>query len=334
MRKLEQHRNALLGAVASVGALALVTALALWQVPATAQQTMVEIPQFEVDPLWPKPIPNEWLLGMSIGVSVDDQDNIWITHRASATLHNNEKGAELKPPVANCCSGAPHVLAFNQDGDLVRSWGGPGAGLRVAGPDARHLCRPQGLCLARRQRRQGCPHPQVHQGWQVRAAVRAPGQELRQQRPGELRPRRPRLASIPKRNEAFVADGYRNRRVAVVDAETGKIKRFWGAYGNKPDDAEQGPYVPGAAVAAVPQPRALRRARQRRAALRLRPPARPRCRSSGRRQVREGGTSSHTKTSASGSTWEIAFSRDPKQRFIYMTDGMNNRIRIISARHA
>ena len=65
------------------------------------------------------------------------------------------------------------------------------ARLRVAGRDARHLCRPQGFCLARRQRREGCPHPQVHQGRQVRHAVRASGQERRQQRSGEFRPRRP-----------------------------------------------------------------------------------------------------------------------------------------------
>src|SRR5947208_12876438 len=70
---------------------------------------MVEIPIFEVDPLWPKPIPGEALLGMTIGVSIDEQDNVWITHRSSATLHNNEKGAELNPPIAACCKGAAPV---------------------------------------------------------------------------------------------------------------------------------------------------------------------------------------------------------------------------------
>ena len=55
---------------------------------------MVEAPKFEVDPLWPKPLPNGWLLGASIGVWVDDQDQIWMIHRSSDTLHNNEKSAE------------------------------------------------------------------------------------------------------------------------------------------------------------------------------------------------------------------------------------------------
>ena len=60
-----------------------------------------------------------------------------------------------------------------------------------------------------------------------------------------------------------MADGYRNKRVAVIDADTGKIKRWWGAYGNKPDDSPQGPYNPAAAaLQQYPQPGALRRARQ------------------------------------------------------------------------
>ncbi|MGE5730968.1 MAG: hypothetical protein ACM37U_03445, partial [Gemmatimonas sp.] len=47
-----------------------------------------------------------------------------------------------------------------------------------------------------------------------------------------------------KANEAYVADGYRNHRVAVIDMTTGAIKRFWGAYGNKPDDADTAKYDP------------------------------------------------------------------------------------------
>src|SRR5260370_18538003 len=43
----------------------------------------VEAPQFEVDPLWPKPLPNHWIQGMTVGVSVDSQDHIWIVHRTN-----------------------------------------------------------------------------------------------------------------------------------------------------------------------------------------------------------------------------------------------------------
>src|SRR5216684_8944858 len=93
-------------------------------------------PRFEVDPLWPKPLPNHWLLGSTIGVSVDDQDHVWIIHRSSATLANNEKGLELKPPTSECCAGAPPVLEFDQAGNLLRHWGGPGQGYQW--PDSNH----------------------------------------------------------------------------------------------------------------------------------------------------------------------------------------------------
>ena len=72
---------------------------------AEAQRTNVQAPLFEVDPFWPKPF--NGLLGMAIGVWADEQDYVWIIHRSSATLHNNEKGAELNPPLAECCRGAP-----------------------------------------------------------------------------------------------------------------------------------------------------------------------------------------------------------------------------------
>ena len=170
-----------------------------------AEGPMVEMPIFEVDPLWPKPLPNEGLLGMTIGVSVDAQDNVWIVHRGATTLNNNEKGAELNPPVSICCKSAPPVHRVQPGRRRDPRLGRPGPGLRVAGIDARRPCRLQGQCLARRQRRQGLADPQIHQGRQVPAAVRPLRQECRQQRSGEFRARgadlhrsrRPTKASWP-----------------------------------------------------------------------------------------------------------------------------------------
>src|SRR5918992_4885638 len=91
-----------------------------------AEQRGVEAPRFEVDPFWPKPLPNHWVLGNAIGVWVDNEDNVWIVHRSSATLADNEKALELK--ASECCAGAPPVLAYDASGNLVRNWGGPGQG--------------------------------------------------------------------------------------------------------------------------------------------------------------------------------------------------------------
>lgn len=81
--------------------------------------TRVIAPVFDVDPLWPKPLPHHWLLGMVIGVWVDEQDHVWIIHRSSATLHANERALELG--VGECCRGAPPVLVFDPAGNLVRA---------------------------------------------------------------------------------------------------------------------------------------------------------------------------------------------------------------------
>src|SRR5580698_10541621 len=78
-----------------------------------AQATGVQAPRFEVDPMWPKPLPNHWLLGMTIGVSVDAQDHIWIIHR-QGSLEPGELHATSNPPVAMCCAPAPPVLEFDQ----------------------------------------------------------------------------------------------------------------------------------------------------------------------------------------------------------------------------
>ena len=87
----------------------------------------VQAPMFEVDPLWPRPLPHHWVIGMTIGVSVDAQDHVWILHRPES-LSNNESGASLTPPIGSCCVPAPPVLEFDQAGNLMGHWGGPGQG--------------------------------------------------------------------------------------------------------------------------------------------------------------------------------------------------------------
>src|SRR6195256_529517 len=113
MLKRVQRRNLLMyGGVLAAGVLGLAAGLSVMRSTATAQSTMVEVPIFEVDPLWPKPLPDEGLLGMTIGIAVDAQDNVWIVHRGASTLNNNEKGSTLNPPVSICCAAAPPVIAL------------------------------------------------------------------------------------------------------------------------------------------------------------------------------------------------------------------------------
>src|SRR5580693_10633241 len=126
----------------SIGATFAVVLMALWigsvvfEKKAAVEAAGVQAPRFEVDPLWPKPLPNHWVLGNVIGVATDSQDHIWIIHR-QASLEPMENYAAANPPgpkrrpgvvEADCCAPAPPVLEFDQGGTLINSWGGPGEG--------------------------------------------------------------------------------------------------------------------------------------------------------------------------------------------------------------
>ena len=126
MQIVKPRLNLVIGAALVALVIALGVGQALLESEANAQDPTVRAPKFEVDPLWPKPLPNHWLLGMTIGVWVDELDHVWIIHRGAATLNDNERALTLK--VGECCRAAPPVLVFDQAGDLVRAWGVPGQG--------------------------------------------------------------------------------------------------------------------------------------------------------------------------------------------------------------
>src|SRR5215510_14735249 len=82
------------------------------------------VPKFEVDPSWPKTLPNNWIIGKIGGITVDAQYHIRLNQRPSA-LDAREKRASTAPNV-KCCVPAPPVIEFDQDGKVVQGWGGDG----------------------------------------------------------------------------------------------------------------------------------------------------------------------------------------------------------------
>ncbi len=116
-------RNYCLGAAFLALLIALGAGSSLLQKRATVEAAGVQAPRFEVDPMWPKPLPNHWVMGSVIGVAADASDHIWIIHR-QGSLEPKEMSAASKPPGAECCSPAPPVLEFNEAGDLIGHWGG------------------------------------------------------------------------------------------------------------------------------------------------------------------------------------------------------------------
>jgi DNA-binding beta-propeller fold protein YncE len=129
--------------------------------------------------------------------------------------------------------------------------------------------------------------------------------------------------------EVYAADGYANRRVVVFDSETGAYKRHWGAYGQKPSDEKTPPYNPAAAPSQqFGNPvHCIRIDKDGLIYV---------CdRTHNRMQIfRKDGTfvSEHAfekNTRGTGSVYDLVFSPDKEQRFIYMIDGMNGEVRIV-----
>src|SRR3954463_5210668 len=82
---------------------------------ANAQPHAEGAPQFQVDALWPKPLPNQWILGQVSGIYVDRHDRVWVVQRPRS-LPPRERAAEANPPEAKCCVAAPPVLVFDTSG--------------------------------------------------------------------------------------------------------------------------------------------------------------------------------------------------------------------------
>jgi DNA-binding beta-propeller fold protein YncE len=310
----------------------------------------VQAPMFEVDPLWPKPLPNHWLMGQTIGVSVDAQDNVWIIHRAGS-LEPGEQHATTNPPIAMCCAPAPPVLEFDQAGNLLHHWGGPGKGYDW--PDSNHgitIDYKGNVWIGGNGRGKQASKPADGSMDESAASATNPyldnevlkftqeGQFLMQiGKPHSSKGsndvenlRLPAKTFIDKQtNEVYVADGYGNHRVIVYDADSGKYKRHWGAYGNKPDDTDLGNYNPDAPPA-----------QQFRNPVHCADLSVDRLlyvcdRANDRIQVfKPDGTFVKEafiakRTLGSGSAWDVAFSKDPQQKYIYLADGENDRIHIL-----
>ncbi len=313
-------------ATAAVALAGLAIGQAVLQNKADAQGRTVEAPRFEVDPLWPKPLPNHWVLGMAIGVWVDDQDHVWIIHRGRDTLHANERALELK--VGECCAAAPPVLVFDPAGNLVRAWGGPGEGYEW--PESNHGVHVdyKGNVWIGGNGAKDAHLLKFTKEGKFLMQVGKLGNQKGSNDPENFG----RVAKIwvdPKTNEAYVADGYKNKRIAVFDADTGKLKRYWGAYGNKPDDADLGKYDP-----AAPLPKQFRNPvhcveRSNDGLVYV-------CdRQANRVQVfKPDGTfvkeaQFAKNTLGSGAAWDLAFSKDPQQKYFYLADGTNEVVRVV-----
>jgi DNA-binding beta-propeller fold protein YncE len=264
---------------------AFAAAVVLWQVqPNVAQANRDDTPKYSVDPAWPRALPHKWLIGQVPGIAVDKHDNVWIVQRARTLTSDERAASDTEPgtppaldgaprpqgPLADCCLPAPAVMQFDSKGKLLRAWGGPadpefgtgGPGSKCEEPNCQWPNTEHGIYVDHKMN--------VWLGGQAGGAVlkftqngnfllqigrRQPPVRNSNDTNGGINGT-PLLAQPadmevdPETNELYIADGYTNLRVIVVNAETGMYKRHWGAYGQNPvDDTAFGPYIKNQAPA-------------------------------------------------------------------------------------
>jgi hypothetical protein len=291
-------------------------------------------PTYKVDADWPKQLPNNWIMGQIGGVAVDKEDHVWVLQRPGSNV-KDDLGLAQNPPVSICCISAPPVLEFDVEGNLIKSWGGPGAGYDWPVSEHSIFVDQAGNVWI------------TGNGAKDRQAIKFTGDGKPMLQIG--RPSAEPLKAADMKNadtsflgkpagievdekahELYVADGYFNRRVIVYDSETGAFKRMWGAYGNPPSDEDYGgPYVPGSPTSKL-----------------FRNPVH--CvhaakdglvyvcdRSDDRIQVftKEGKFVKeffvHPDTVGMGADYDIAFSHDAAQKYLLVADGEDNVIWIL-----
>ncbi len=195
----------------------------------TVQKAAREIPKFEVDPNWPK-LPAKWVFGQVSSVSIDENGHAWVLQRPSSVRTDQKDRA------------APPVLEFDENGNFLQGWGGPGAGYDW--PEIEHgiYVDPKGFVWLG-----GNGKTDNHLVKFTKAGKFVMQIGHKSQSKGNLDTVNVKEAAdtfyYAKTNELFVADGYGNNRVIVFDADTGVFKRMWGAFGREPASLPPAPKV-------------------------------------------------------------------------------------------
>ena len=188
--------------------------------PAAAQSR--EIPKFEVDPSWPK-LPSKHVWGQVSSVSIDERGHAWILQRPTTVRADQRDKA------------APPVLEFDEAGNFIQGWGGPGQGYDW--PETEHgiYADPKGFIWLGGNGRTDHHLVKFTRDGKFVMQIGRKGQSKGNKDTQNVKQAADTFVHTPT-NELFVADGYGNRRIIVFDADTGAFKRMWGAFGNEPLD--------------------------------------------------------------------------------------------------
>lgn len=336
----------------SVFVLAALFMVAAEIVPTAHAQVQTNAPHYEVDPSWPKPLPNNWLIGQIGGLAVDKYDHIWVYQRPR-TLSDDEKGAVPNPPLravvrSICCKPAPSVMEFDPAGNLLQAWGGPEDPGRCVAPACAWPSSEHGIFVDDEDHvwlaGNGPTDRMLLEFTRDGKFLKMIGSSFFGPPDSNSKTSVGRAAGIfvdTQRTEMYVADGYLNGRVVKFNSTTGAFIKAWGAYGNLPVDLAPpaladptGPYAPQ-----PPDPNSRVFNRPVHCVILARDGLVYVCdRANNRIQVfnRDGQFQRQfvfdQATRGNGAIWALALSSDKDQRFLIYADGENNLVRVVDRR--
>lgn len=298
-------------------------------------------PQYRVDPFWPKPLPNRWSMQQVTGISVDSMGHVWFLNRGNAP-EQDEIGGDGTPFPVLCCVRGPELIELDQEGNVVKAWGGPGypswpSGLQTVIADTKGFIwisgtQPQDSII--KYTRDG------KMVWDF--GHRPPAEagmmpENNQETNFLINKGRFQLDEVA--NELFIIQ---QKRVLVYDASTGAYKRGWGGHGMPLSEISNDP-IPGYTWSGGPPPEErnfvpelhfVEISRDRRVYIGERGQNRIQVFTTEGKWLQDimvspntpargcGGVAS-VKGSPCGTTYKLAISKDPQQKYLFVADGHN-----------
>ncbi len=298
-------------------------------------------PQYRVDPFWPKPLPNRWSMQQVTGISVDSMNHVWFLNRGNAP-EQDEIGGDGTPFPVLCCVRGPELIELDQEGNVVKAWGGPGypswpSGLQTVIADTKGFIwisgtQPQDSII--KYTRDG------KMVWDF--GHRPPAEagmmpENNQETNFLINKGRFQLDEVA--NELFIIQ---QKRVLVYDASTGAYKRGWGGHGMPLSEISNDP-IPGYTWSGGPPPEErnfvpelhfVEISRDRRVYIGERGQNRIQVFTTEGKWLQDimvspntpargcGGVAS-VKGSPCGTTYKLAISKDPQQKYLFVADGHN-----------
>jgi hypothetical protein len=196
-------------------------------------------PRYKLDGDWPKMLPINWTVQAVTGLYADKNDHIWVLNRPR-DLDKTENFAMLTPPTAECCIQPPAVMEFDIEGNLLKSWGVPAA--TPGWPGSEHTIFADkagniwlGGARAGDTLLKFTPDGKFISDFGHRGPAAAGDDNSQQKQDNQqtsLLLRGVAAAELDEdAHDLYIADGYLNKRLIVLDSETGAFKRGWGAYG-------------------------------------------------------------------------------------------------------